>query len=146
LGVVLGYVAMFVVVFLSLSTAYMAMGADRAFQPGSYEVTGNWLAVMFVVSIVAALFGGFVCATLAPSPKAPLALAVVVLVLGAASAVPEITRSDPPEVREGDVGNVAAMTNAKQPAWVFVSLPVIGAGGAMIGAKLRVRPMRPATA
>jgi hypothetical protein len=94
-GVVAGFGAMFLTVFLSLTVAYLAMGTERAFQPGSFEVTGAWLAVMFVVNIAAALVGGFVCAAIAPSPKAPIALAVVVLVLGLLSAIPALL--PPPE-------------------------------------------------
>ena len=81
-AVVAGYIVMFVLVFVTFSAAYLAMGAEGAFKTGSYEVTALWLAVSFVLSFIAALGGGFVCAAIAKNPKATLALAGLVLVLG----------------------------------------------------------------
>ena len=89
------------------------------------------------VSAIAALAGGFVCASIAASPKAPLALAVVVLVLGILSAIPALMPSPTPAPRQGNIGNLEAMNNARQPAWVALLLPVIGAGGALAGATLK---------
>jgi hypothetical protein len=139
-SVIVGYLAMFAVVFLSLSLAYLTMGQERVFQPGSYDVSAAWLAVMFAVSLAAALAGGFVCASIATSPKAPVALAVVVVVLGILSAIPALMPLPAPQPRQGDVGNIEAMNNARQPAWVALLLPVIGAGGAIAGAKSKKRP------
>lgn len=137
LSVIVGYLAMFAVVFLSLSLAYLSMGQERAFQPESYDVSAVWLAVMFAVSAVAALAGGFVCASIAGSPKAPVALAAVVLVLGLLSAIPALMPSPTPAPRQGNIGNLEAMNNARQPAWVAMLLPAIGAGVALAGAKLK---------
>ncbi|MNC95311.1 hypothetical protein D3C83_124010 [compost metagenome] len=39
-----------------------------------------------------------------------------------------------PTVRTADVGHMQAMFNARQPTWVALSLPVIGAIGILIGA------------
>lgn len=36
-AVILGYLAMFVMVFGSFTVAYLLMGADNAFKPGVYE-------------------------------------------------------------------------------------------------------------
>ena len=57
-SVILGYLVMFVVVFVGLTAAYLAMGTDRAFKPGVYDVTAIWLVVMFAISILAAFVGG----------------------------------------------------------------------------------------
>ncbi len=137
-GVVLGYVAMGVIVFVGLTIAYVAMGTDRAFQPGSYQVTNLWLSVHMPVALVAALAGGFVCAAIARSGKAPLWLAGLVLVLGLGMAVPVMMAEDPPP-RTADVDNFAAIQNARQPAWVAVATPLIGAAGVVLGARLKGR-------
>jgi len=140
-GVIVGYLSMFVVVFVSLTAAYLGMGADRAFKPGLYEVTGLWLAVMFVVSIVAALVGGKVCALIAKSPKAVFALAGLVLVLGLLSAIPTLTApAGEPKPRTGDVPNAEAMMSAKQPAWVALLMPVIGVVGTLAGGRVKSAP------
>jgi hypothetical protein len=87
------------------------MGADGAFMPGSYEVTPLWLATSFVLGLVGAGAGGFVCAAVARSATPPLVLAGLVVVLGLVMAVPLVTgsRQGEPRVRTGDVGNFEAM-------------------------------------
>lgn len=138
-AVVAGYIVMFVLVFVTFSAAYLAMGAEGAFKTGSYEVTALWLAVSFVLSFIAALGGGFVCAAIAQNPKATLALAGLVLVLGLLLAIPVLTSQDngAPQIRDSSVGNLQAMQYAKQPAWVAVLNPILGAVGVMLGARLK---------
>jgi general stress protein CsbA len=138
-SVVLGYVVMAAFVMLALTAAYLAMGAERAFQPGSYEVSNVWVITMFAVGVVAALAGGLVCAAIARSRKPALALAGLVLVLGVLSALPSFaaTEDTPPKVRTGEVGNFEAMTQAKQPPWVALSHPLIGVIGVLVGARLK---------
>jgi hypothetical protein len=138
LAVIAGYVAMFLVVFLGLTAAFLAMGSDRAFQAQSYEVTPVWLVVMFIVSALAALVGGWVAANISPHRKTVLALAGVVVVLGILSAIPALTATAAPAAREGDVPNLEAMMNARQPAWVALALPVVGAVGAWLGGQRRL--------
>ena len=87
LAVIAGYLVMFVCVFVSFTAAYLLMGADGAFLPGSYEVSLTWLAASFVLGLLAALVGGIVCAKIAPAGRAPDVLAVLVLVLALASAL-----------------------------------------------------------
>jgi hypothetical protein len=142
-SVILGYVVMFVVVFAGLTAAYLAMGADRAFKPGVYDVTGMWLGVMFGGSIGAAFAGGKACALIAKNSKAVLGLAGLVLVLGLLSAIPALTASNAEtKPRTGGVPNLEAMMNAKQPAWVALLLPVIGVAGVLVGG--RMKPGKPA--
>jgi len=138
LSVIAGYAAMFVCVFVSFSVAYLAMGTDRAFRPGSYEVSGLWLAVSFVLSVPAALVGGWLCARLNRGGKAPWVLAGLVLVLGLLMAVPVLQASgQTPEPRSAEVGNLEAMSRARQPAWVALLNPLIGCAGVVLGARLR---------
>jgi hypothetical protein len=138
-GVIAGYVVMFIVVFVLLTGAYLGLGADRAFEEASFTPSMTWLGLMFVVGLVAAIIGGVVCAAIAPNTRAPVALVVVVLVLGAASAIPAFMPpdADQPTVRSGDLSNMDAMMSARTPAWVAIANPVIGAIGVMLGARLR---------
>ena len=138
-GVVVGYLVMFAIVFVTFSIAFVSMGTDKAFKPGSYDVSGLWIAVSFVLGLVAAIVGGLVCALIAPGTKAPVALAALVLVLGLLMAVPVLTAKTEPKVRTGKVGNMEAMQNAAQPAWIALLNPVVGAVGALAGAQLRRR-------
>lgn len=135
-GVVIGYVAMFICVFTLFTLAYTLLGANGAFQPGSYDVSGTWLVIAVAVSALAALVGGFVCKAIARSSGAALALAGLVLVLGVVSAIIGANKTVPP-VRAANVGNIEAMNYAKTPTWMMLLMPVIGAAGVLVGARLK---------
>jgi hypothetical protein len=141
LAVIVGYVVMLLAVFATFTALYLALGADGAFKPGTYEVSGLWLVASFVLSLVAAILGGMACARVAGNASAAKALAVVVFVLGVVMAWPAFNPETDtrPTVRASDVPNMEAMMNARQPAWVALSLPLVGAIGALIGGA-RVRP------
>ena len=136
-GVVLGYLMMVAFVFLSFSLAYVLMGADRAFRPGVYDVTNLWILTSFVLGLAGAILGGYVCEAIARDERAPKLLAVLVLVLGFAFAVPVLTTTSPSHPREGTVSNTVAMQNAQQPPWVALLNPLLGAIGVLIGAGAR---------
>ncbi len=138
-SVILGYIVMAVVVFACMSLAYLLLGTEGSFKAGSYEISGAWLVVTFVVGIGAAILGGFVCARIAKTATPPRVLAAVVLVLGLALAIPALTDSEEgaERVREGEVAMSAAMQEAKQPTWVMLLNPLIGAVGVLVGAGLR---------
>ncbi len=136
-GVVLGYIAMFAAVFLALTVIYLLMGADNAFQPESFAPSMIWLVIMTIVSFGAAVLGGLVCARIAPNSRAPIGLVVLVVVMGLISAAGSFQAPDPDvsTVRDGKLGNMEAMMQARTPAWVAILNPVIGAVGVMVGAR-----------
>jgi hypothetical protein len=139
-AVVAGYLTMFVLVFVSFSAAYLLLGPDGSFLPGTYDVTTTWIIVSLPLSLIAAVIGGLVCALVAPTPAAPRVLAALVLVLGIAMAVPVLTGgSTAPNIRASDVGNLEAMMQGRQPVWVALLSPLIGAVGALLGARLQRR-------
>jgi len=138
LAVIVGYVAMAVAVFGTFTGAYLILGADGSFRPGSYEPSGLWLVVSFVLGFGAALLGGTVCRAIARSHKPVAILAVVVVALGALSAIPMLLASGAePAVRTGDVGNIEAMQNARTPLWVALSNPIVGAVGVLLAGRAR---------
>jgi hypothetical protein len=137
-GVILGYLAMAVFVSLSFTAVYLAMGADRAYQPGTFEVSTTWIAISFILSFTGAILGGLVCVLIARSPRPAMVLAGLVLVLGAANVVFEIQRAkNPPPAREDDVSIIQATRESRQPVWVAVITPVVGALGVLVGARLK---------
>jgi hypothetical protein len=143
LGVVAGYVVMAILVFSIFSLAYLLIGADAAFQPGTYEVTPLWLVISFVFSFLAAVVGGWICAAVARRSTAAKGFAAVVFILGlilAASVLMDSSNNRPRE-REGAVGNIAAMQNAKQPAWVAFVNALIAPAGILLGARLKGQKM-----
>jgi hypothetical protein len=137
LGVIVGYVVMAVVLFCSLTASYLFLGADRTFQPGSYEVTGMWLAFFLGFSFIAALVGGKVCRIVGGGWLAVMGLVAVVVVLGGVSAIYATLAAagSAPVSRTGGTSNLQAMMNAKQPLSVSFALPAISAVGVLLGGR-----------
>ena len=138
-GVIAGYVVILILVVGLLTGIYLALGADRSFQEGTFAPSMTWIVLMFAVGLVAAIVGGLVCAAIAPGTKAPVALVVVVVVLGLLGAIGSFQPpdADQPTVRSADLGSMEAMTSARTPIWVALLNPVVGAIGVMIGARMR---------
>jgi hypothetical protein len=136
-SVLLGYVVMAVLIFVSFSVLYVLMGADRSFQAGTYDPSALWISVSVVLGILASVAGGWVCAVVARSDKGPKALAVLVIVLGLALAVPVLRAPAESPPRTGEVSNMEAMQRARQPAWIALLNPFLGALGVLAGARRR---------
>jgi len=138
-GVVVGYVLMALIVFGSFTAAYLAMGADRAFLPGTHDVSPLWIGVSFILGFIAAAIGGLACAAIARNRTGPKALAAACLVLGFIMALGVVFGHAAPKERTAEIGNMDAMMQAVQPTWVAMVNPLIGAAGVMVGASLRRR-------
>jgi len=137
-SVVVGYIVMALFIFLTFSIAYVAMGADRAYQPGTFVVTGLWIAVSFVLGLLGAMLGGWLCLLIAKSLRGPQALAAVVFVLGLVTAFMYLggPDADAPIVRDTAVGVFDAMQYSRTPNWVnFVNI-IVGVVGVLLGARL----------
>jgi len=139
-AIVVGYIVMAVVVVACLTLAYTALGTDRAYQQGTYEVSTLWIWIMLVVGTAAAIAGGVTCAAIATHnqySKARNGLVLLVLLLGALSAFAQLGDEDPaPEdqVRPQSVSAAEAMAKSQTPAWVPILNPIIGVCGVIIGA------------
>lgn len=142
LAVIVGYVVIFLVVFLTFSAAYLALGTERALQPGSYEPSTSWLVVSFVLGFLGAAAGGCTCVWIARKVTPAYVLAGLVIVLGVAmaGAVALAPPDTLPTVRSGDVPNMEAMRNARTPLWVALVNPFLGAAGVILGARMRGAP------
>ena len=141
LGVIVGYILMFVLQVAAFMTIYTVVGADWSFKPASYQASTRWTVMQFVVVFVTAAIAGLVCAIIARGGKATLVLAAVVLVLGFALAVAgtAMRPADTHEVRTGNAANMEAMSKARHPLWVVFLGPVIAAVGVLAGGKLKRR-------
>lgn len=133
-GAVLGWVVMAGAVFLLFSGLWAVLGADGAFRPQSWEVSGVWLLGSIAVSLCAAVIGGLVCAWVAADDRGLLMLMALVVVLGVAMALfnaPTVEGIRPPEVDMNE-----AMNSAQQPKWLAWLNPVLGVVGAFAGSRL----------
>ncbi|MFS8084400.1 MAG: hypothetical protein ACMG6H_02135 [Acidobacteriota bacterium] len=138
-AVIVSYILMFVLIFLSFTCVYYILGAAGSFKPGSFAASNRWIAIAFVVNFVVAVIGGLICATIAKGGKAPIALAAVVFVLGLLLAVPSLMVPKTDAVRAGEVPMFEAMQKAKEPLWAPLALPFVGAIGVLVGGKLKRR-------
>jgi hypothetical protein len=139
-GIALGYLVRSFFVFATFSLAFLALGADRSFQPGTYEVSEAWAFLSILLEIGAAIVGGFLCASVSRTKSAPIVLAILLLILGVVGAVLMPPPGDlAPQPRPGNVGNFEAMQNASTPPWIEWLVPFVGAAGVLAGAHLRSR-------
>lgn len=139
IGVIVGYIVMFILQVAAFMTIYTIVGPDWSFKPGSYQASTRWTVMQFAVILITSIIAGLVCALIAKGGQAPMVLAGVVLVLGLALGALAISMrpADTHEVRTGNVPNMEAMSKARHPMWVVFLGPVIGAVGVVIGGKLK---------
>jgi hypothetical protein len=137
-SVILGYIVIAAFVFLSFSLLFVAMGPDRAYQPGTYEVSALWVVVSIVLSFIAAVLGGWVCVLVARTQLGPQILAAAILVFGLVLAVMQLgsAPADLPTVRDASVGVMEAMRNSRNPTWINFVTPLVAVVGILAGARL----------
>jgi hypothetical protein len=138
-GVVVGYIVIFAFVFLTFTVLYLILGTEGSFQARTYDVTVIWIVISFILGLVAAVLGGFICVLISKNQKAAFVLAGLVFVFGIAMAIPAINEStnDVHEMRKDDVSNMEAMQNAREPLLVVLLNLLIGAIGVFGGSKLK---------
>src|SRR5215475_6450536 len=90
IGVIVGYLTMFVLVFATFTCVFLLMGTEWSFKPRSFEASNAWIAMSLVANFVIGLIGGLICALIAKGGKAPAVLALVVFVLGMLLAIPAV--------------------------------------------------------
>ena len=138
-GVIVGYIVMFALQFAVFMSIYTVMGADWSFKPASYHASTRWTVMQFAVIFVTAIIGGLICALIARGGRAPLALAIVALVIGFTLGALHVATqpADTGELRTANVPNMVAMTKARHPVWVIFTGPIIAALGIVVGGKLK---------
>lgn len=139
-GVIVGYIVMFAGLFVMLSIVWSVVKADGAFMEApSWEHSTTWVVASLVLGLVAAIIGGVACTLIAvKGSKAPIALAVFIVVMGAISAAVQLAKqnSDQPPPRTAQIGMFEAIQNAQVPMLLLIGNPIVGAIGALIGARL----------
>ena len=136
LAVVAGYLTMVVAVAMLSFGLFLLLGPDRAFQPGTYEVSTIWVIACFAASLLAAVVGGFLCSRISGG-GAVKSLAVLVVVLGVLFALPALNPANDPRplVRPPGTSSLVAVTNSRQPPWAALAFPIVGAIGVLIGGR-----------
>ncbi len=91
-AVIVAYISMFILNLLVFVGLYAFVGPAQAFKPASYLASNRWIAMSFVAIIITAIIAGLICAAIARGGRAPLALAIVVLVIGLVLAIPSVMK------------------------------------------------------
>jgi hypothetical protein len=130
---------MFLLNFAGFVTMYAVMGPEQAFEPGLYLASTKWIAVAFVMILISGAIAGVVCAVIAQGGRAPLALAIAVVVLGLLLAIPGMMKAQVNSklVRTGDVPSMQAAQLAYWPVWCPFTFPFVSAVGVLLGGKLK---------
>jgi hypothetical protein len=145
LGVIVGYVVIFVWVMATMAVALMVLGRSFVYEQGTLEVTAGWSLVAIALGVVGAILGGLVTALIAPSPRrTPVkVLAGILLVLGLTLAVLHVFVDDPtaePPKPVGEMSMFDAASESIAPTWYNFAIPVVGCVGVLIGGGLKRRP------
>lgn len=139
-GVIVGYVVIMGVAFAAYTAAYFGLGADRAFEPGTYALSGIWIGLVIVITSISGLLGGLTCAAISKSRKAGLVFAVIVFVLGFAFELPNIMKDRTREARTSDVSNLDAMGKAQPPLWLCIFNPFLAGATVLMGTRMNKTP------
>ncbi|MEN3369045.1 MAG: hypothetical protein V7609_1188 [Verrucomicrobiota bacterium] len=140
-GVIVGYLAMMCVAFAAYTAAYFGLGADRAFEPGTYALSGIWIGLVLAITSISGLIGGLTCAAISKSRTTGLVFALIVCVLGFVFELPNILKKDhTPVARTGDVSNMDAMGKAQPPPWLCLLNPFLAGAAVLMGTRMKKSP------
>ena len=138
LGIVVGYVALMIFFFVVFTGLYLVLGAERVFQPGTFQISTLWLVLALAGSVCAGMLGGYVCRALSHSLGACRVLAIIVFLLSLAMCWPAITADRAPRARGATpLPTMEAMQQGQAPIWMHLLSVVLSASGVMFGARLK---------
>ena len=121
---VLGYVTMFVVVFVLGLIMVLVVGGGGALIAGT-----------IVVNLVAAILGGIVCAKVAADGRGVVILMAAIVVISVALAMmPDAPVGEMMQGVEGEMADM--MDDLEQPAWMTWANPLVGVLGVYLGGRL----------
>jgi hypothetical protein len=139
LAVVISYIAMMVVFFAVFTGLYLVLGAERVFEPGTFEVTPLWTALALAGAVGAGALGGYLCFAISGSLRACQVMAVIVLVLAVVMCIPAMTADQTPRPRSGDLPTMQAMQQGQAPNWMHWLSAALFGGGVLLGARMKRR-------
>jgi len=131
-----GYIAMFAAAFVLFSIMWAVLGAERAFQPASWDISGAWTGGSIALGLIVAMSGGVTASKLGDGRQSVAILVGLVILVGILGALPEASSASP---RPAEITMFDAMAQAKQPTWLLWLNPVFGVVGVLLGAKLVAR-------
>jgi hypothetical protein len=124
--------------FLAVFTAlYLALGPERVFESGTFEITPLWIALALAGALGAGTFGGYLCFAISGSSRACQVMAGIVLALALLMCVPSMTADQTPKPRSGELPTMEAMQQGQAPIWMHLLSAVVFGGGVLLGARMK---------
>lgn len=141
IGVIVGYVVMFILNFFGFVTLYMVVGPAHAFKPGLFLASNRWIAMSAVMLLITGVIAGLVAGAIGKNRRTTVALAMAVIIVGVLLAIPAVfkARANANLVRTGDVPQLEAAAKAYWPIWCPFTFPFISAVGVLVGGRLSRR-------
>ena len=142
-AVIVTYVVMFVVILAVFSAMWFGLGPNRLLEPGSFKGSMFLCIAAPSITVVAGIFGGWMCAKIARGGKPVVALAAVVLVLGALQAYFTLQKPEPTGPRDPAMTAMELMEKGREPTWLAIFNPIGGAAAVLVGGLLLGTPRKP---
>jgi len=131
LAVIASYIVMVILIMSAFAALLFGIGIDRLLEPGTWKGNMFFSAAVPAITASVGLFGGWMCAKVARTKGPVLALAAVVLVLGFTSAYFTLQKPEPTGPREPNMTMKEFREKGREPAWVALSNPILGAIGVL---------------
>lgn len=133
LAVIATYIVMTILVIGLFMGLWFGFGPNRLLKPESFD--GNLLITITApsITILCGLFGGWMCAKIARAIKPVIVLACIVLTLGMLTAYFTLQKPFPTGPRDPNMTVVELMEKGREPTWVALSNPILGAIGVLVG-------------
>jgi len=146
IGVVVGFIAWFLLFGVCFAIAWVILGEQGSFQADTWNLTPTWVVMSAIVGLVTAMAAGLICRIVARNRTAVIVLATVALVYSIFGSVMSSARAEElrGEVRPADVSMTDAMNKAIWPGYILIVNPIIGAVGVLAGGMMRTGAQPPA--
>lgn len=136
-SIVVGYIAFTCVMFGLMTVLWFAVGMERVFQPGTFQITPLWIALALLVALIAGTVGGFVCSAMSKSAGVVKVFAAIVFVLAVIMCIPAMKADQTPKPRTGDIKMMDAMQQGQAPIWMHLSSSALCGLGVLLGGRRR---------
>jgi hypothetical protein len=133
IAVIVTYIAMMVFVMGVFAGLWFGMGPDRLLEPGTWK--GNMILCIAApaITVIGGLLGGVMCARIGRARKPVIALAAVTFVVGMVCCYFTLQKPEPTGPRDPELTMEQIMEQGREPTWIAILNPIIGAGAVLIG-------------
>lgn len=135
-AVIAGYLLSGAITLILFAGLLFGLGPNWLLIPGTYN-GGVFLTIAAPsITLAAGVLGGWLCRRIGRVPSAVVALAVVVLVAGQISAYFTLQKPEPTGPRDPNLSTAQFLEKGREPTWLVLLNPPLGAAAALVGGLL----------